>query len=54
MQMENSTVYGIFNNKVQKKFTQAMDMHFNWVQYRIYKDITTTFENLEQLIWPTI
>jgi hypothetical protein len=43
IQTENSTAYGILNNKLNQKRSKAMDMHFYWVrdrikqkQYRVY------------------
>ena len=43
IQTDNSTAYGIINNKIQPKATKAMDMRFHWLrdresrkQFRIY------------------
>jgi hypothetical protein len=35
IQNDNSTAYGILNNKLNKKRSKAMDMRFYWVRYRI-------------------
>jgi hypothetical protein len=35
IQTDNSTAYGILNNKVNQKRSKAMDMRFYWIQDRI-------------------
>jgi hypothetical protein len=34
VQTDNSTAYGVINNKIQPKATKAMDMRFNWLKDR--------------------
>ena len=34
MQTDNSTAYGVINNKIQPKATKAMDMRFYWLKDR--------------------
>jgi hypothetical protein len=35
IQTDNSTAYGILNNKLNQKRSKAMDMRFYWVRYRV-------------------
>jgi hypothetical protein len=38
IQTDNSTAYGILNNKVNQKISKAMDMRFYWVKERIEQE----------------
>jgi hypothetical protein len=32
IQMDNTTMEGVINNKIQPKWTKAMDMRFHWLR----------------------
>jgi hypothetical protein len=38
LKTENTTTYGIINNKFQQKLSKAMDMLFLWVKDRVEQD----------------
>ena len=54
MHTDNSTNYGIVNNKVHQQCTEAMDIRFYCVKIEFSRAITTSFGNLALLLWQII